>query len=756
MKSVILKLISLTLCVAMTFNLAITASAAPSRNTGTVKFLSEVALIEAESTEQANEILALLKKTENGGFEGMISLDLNNGGKTKVYLAYKSSTNVDDAITDLAVMNMNGDYTIGNYEQLLNETMNEYIAVAKDYRTMALEFKANYDAGELGARTAYRQMNYYYVEENGVKTYMGDYLLNFPQDETDFAKMLFSGNLNIITNLRALMSMAVGDREKTLADRISASYSAAKTDESIYSNSAYEEVAKQLRLQFEDLKKQLNNLPVELEKIEKDTELDAEIKADFKIVIQQNLDNAKAFYELLKEIPMEDTNLGDYVMNSTTIELQKLFPIVAAATTAEALMMEYKSFYTLLLYDVLEKGESALDEMLAEFEKDYEPISVYHGVQNDLTAGTIGVTGNAGLVSSSTGKSFIAGQNGDSGSTVLKNVGFSVLGAGGVASIIGGAAYLAVKKSAATAAYNSLKLAADTATQNFEHFSNSLKWYIRDYTQMVSTSYSSNIITQEGLYDAAITLYGSKIEHAKNQVVSAGRELDIANSNLAAASDKLTGAQIAMGSITIVLGAVMMGVSIWQLVKINSKYQPKYTEIPNNMVDVATVEGLGDRFINYKNVPSYYMNDGSLANRENDMNAYDGVQWVSLYYTKNYEAGYCLTTTADLIAEETVRSGYKGIHLFAHSSNYNLNSYCNREGAEKIYLAFKYSAKQKSAVTDVPSVIGTTFNTGTIAISAFAGFGVGIVLMLLVQVGKKRKMKAAVAAEAAETNDTAE
>ena len=142
MKSVVMKLISMALCVALAVTLTTPASAAPSRNTGNTKFLSEVALIEAESEEKANEILNQLKAEENGAFEGMISLDLNEGGKNKVYLAYKSSTNVDDAITDLAVMNMNGDFTMGNYEQLLNNTLNEYVAVAKDYRTMALEFKA--------------------------------------------------------------------------------------------------------------------------------------------------------------------------------------------------------------------------------------------------------------------------------------------------------------------------------------------------------------------------------------------------------------------------------------------------------------------------------------------------------------------------------------------------------------------------------------------------------------------------------------
>jgi hypothetical protein len=216
MKKMGKKVFSIILSLVMSINIVITAHAAPSRNTGTVKYLSDVVLIEATSDEEANVILTQLKTAENGGFEGMISLDLNKGGEKKVYLVYKSSTKVDDAITDLSVMNMNGDYTIGNYEQLFNETLNEYMTVAKDYRQMSLEFKANYDAGEVGALTAYRQMNYYYMEKDGVKTYMGDYILNFPEDVTEFAKMIFGRNLNIIANLRSLMSVGIGDKDKTL------------------------------------------------------------------------------------------------------------------------------------------------------------------------------------------------------------------------------------------------------------------------------------------------------------------------------------------------------------------------------------------------------------------------------------------------------------------------------------------------------------------------------------------------------------
>ena len=188
----------------------------------------------------------------------------------------------------------------------------------------------------------------------------------------------------------------------------------------------------------------------------------------------------------------------------------------------------------------------------------------------------------------------------------------------------------------------------------------------------------------------------------------------------------------------------MMGLSIWQLTEIYNKFEITYTDIPDNMVDVVSYED-GDRFVNYKNVRAYYYEDGTLKDRENDLNAYDGRQWVSLYYTKNYEAGYCLTASPDLIATEAGKTGYTSLHLFGRSDGYNTNSYCNRDGAEAVYLAFKYSTNQKSAVTDVPDIVGSLFSVGTIAISALVGFAGGIILTASIN---KKKQKAAAAAEA--------
>jgi hypothetical protein len=450
--------------------------------------------------------------------------------------------------------------------------------------------------------------------------------------------------------------------------------------------------------------------------------MDSEQKAFAKDTVQSSLDASTAFLELLKEIPMGDTTLGDYVMSAPVIEENKLYPIVAAGTDAERLLMEYHSLYSVLLYDVLSLTGEELEKALLELEADVEPLSVYHGVQNDLVSGTIGVTGDAEMYSNSSGKSFFGIYTNDE--TQVRSIAFTVMGAAGFASMIGGVGYLAAKSAALNTTNQltreTLRKAIDTAKATVNDYNTRLTEALKIYKDH---TYKPPIV------DSLRT----NLTNSKKELISAESAI-----NKSSSYAHLSTGQIFLGGTLILAGAVMMGVSIWQLTELYNKYEVSYTDIPDNMVDVVSYDE-GDRFVNYKNVPAYYFDaKGVLQTRENDLNAYAGRQWVSLYYTKNYEAGYCLTASPDLIAKEAGKTGYSPVHLFCRTDNYNVNSYCNRENAEAVYLAFKYSTNQKSAVTDVPEIIGSIFSVGTIAISAIVGFACGAVLTSLVN---KKKQK---------------
>ena len=82
------------------------------------EFLSDVALVYEDSVEEAQAAIA-------GTGWKLFNKDLNPNADyifdNGVYLVYKTSTNVEDAITDLRVMDMYGGYATTNYKKQLDK-----------------------------------------------------------------------------------------------------------------------------------------------------------------------------------------------------------------------------------------------------------------------------------------------------------------------------------------------------------------------------------------------------------------------------------------------------------------------------------------------------------------------------------------------------------------------------------------------------------------------------------------------------------
>ena len=174
------KIISLLL----TFSVLFTALAVNVSAARVEEFVSEVALIYEDSVEDA---LEEIKGTDWKLFEQDLNANADYWFDDGVYLIYKTSTNVEDAITDLRVMDMYGGFSVSNYEKQLEESRAQYVAMIKELRKATAEFKTLYEAGDRMAALAYRQMNYYkdVKTTNGTETdmLMGDFFLNMPTDE---------------------------------------------------------------------------------------------------------------------------------------------------------------------------------------------------------------------------------------------------------------------------------------------------------------------------------------------------------------------------------------------------------------------------------------------------------------------------------------------------------------------------------------------------------------------------------------------
>ena len=195
-------LLVLTTLVSLT---AIFASAASSE-----EYISDVALVYEDTLEDAKAAIA---GTDWKLYEQDLNPDADYLFDDGVYLIYKTSTNVEDAITDLRVMDMYGGYSTSNYKNQLEATRAEYMKSVKHIRTVADEFKTLYNSGDKMAELAYRQMNYYKdIGETGML--MGDFMLNIPSDDA-LVTVMMEGNFYVFFNVLSLLAIGISGSSDT-------------------------------------------------------------------------------------------------------------------------------------------------------------------------------------------------------------------------------------------------------------------------------------------------------------------------------------------------------------------------------------------------------------------------------------------------------------------------------------------------------------------------------------------------------------
>jgi hypothetical protein len=680
-------LISMILVVTMCMTMMMPASA------GRITYyLSDLKMAEAATADEAKQLLTA------AGYE-ILDKNLNPGGDKAVYLGYKKSKNVDDAITDVKVMNMKGGFNVSDYETIFEEAMDTYSSEVNNLRIAANEFAANYKAGKKEAQLAYRQLNYYYVEDDkGVKTYMGDYMLNFPGDNKDFADILLKGNPNILDNIRILLSMGVAD-DGDLIERIKASVA----DKSVYTKDKYFDNAKELTGKIQQLKKMLADAQAEIAEIEADTEMTQEEK-DLALVMPTYIVTLLGSFDLvLASIPYGETNYREYFENATDVDYKLLYPFVEAMTEGQRAMAVSGQLHSVLVYNAVEMSDEELEAKLKETEEGLEPLSVYLGTDMNLLEGAVAVTSDALREEAASGNSWFACFTGNMAGDITIS---SLVGVGGVALI--GTSLHFLKKAIANTNWSPADLEA-----------------LNEYTFALDH--------EKQLYDIVSKGFNSDAtEKSANYIKSFEKSIKDLN-----AKHSVPTSTVVLTSLGIAAGIAMIAFSIYSIVRIVDKYNPSYTKIPSNMVDTVSTAN-GNRFINYTVVNSLYQDGDKTAEKPGDTNGYSGKQWNAIYYTKSFEAGKCMTSAGYFIDSADNFGKYTPVAAFGTKNCFNLNSFNRNDSTETIYVAFGNSNNKKSAETSVPTVIGSMFAYGAMAVSGVAGMGLGMCIMSLIKRKKER------------------
>lgn len=767
-------MISIMLVICLSFQSVIVVSAE-----GTEKYLSELRIVYADTYEEAKSIIQSYKAYE--GYE-VLKYNLNsNTGKDGVWLAYKTSTDIEDAITDLSVIQMGGGYKLGNYQQMIAESKKEYEAMGKIYEDAISYFAEAYYEDHFLAVLAYRQLNFYTGADNYPGYNLGDLFVDEYLDYADLAKIFMRGNLHVLENIRTLLTMGVAynDDGKTYLEKVGEAAAEVKENPDAFSRDKddYDVLAALIAPNIVSFGEMFVELAPYEEKF--NFEDDEVTEEELKYV------EYKAIADMMREIDyLGGKKLYDFCLNYKIDEndYSSLYPLAAALNDGQVAMTKCLQYKHIIRYSMGDFPEKEMSNDVSELEKVYgvNPFNIYTGVDLSIYEGSFALTSNAYREDAVTEEYGLSESLFGNGAWVGTSLQLAALPASAglfAWAIVRTKHIMSMNQSALEAASQSYVAVLNTCkAQVLEQQSIFAATKLPGYTisGLVAPrggySYEQivNILMEKVFRDNSFMLnnmhnmtFAQKVTELKIQAAVGNSNLTTPDVNLIEfANKKVTDIQdivvaetqdATVQSFTVsfgyklftgfmyILGAALLAYSAYGLIStVYNHYNPEYEDVPVAMVDLIETE-YGDRYIKYDAVLEAETREDKKY-VPGDLNAYSAQRWVALYYTKSYEAGKPLlaqfTYSTDNNKAETK---YLPVKRFGEVVCYNLNSYNFRSSSDSIYLSVLQSDKQKSAVADVPEVVGSIFSEGWVFLAGSLGMLIGVGITLGVQMIERRK-----------------
>ena len=222
--------VALVLALIFTLQLPINAFASSDGASGGSVYVSDVYIAYGNSAEEASGTLEA---------KGFIPLDgnLNEYGDTYVMMGYKTTDNIRDSVTDIAVMNMDGGFSVEDYRNMINQQKNDIAQFLTEFMAVIKEYRANYRDNRSRAVIVHDLLNYYIDDDTGMK--MGD-LLNSetlqdrigimesagaenPENLPDLITIIMQGNAAAIKQIENLLAMAADTDSNSWVERFAES-----------------------------------------------------------------------------------------------------------------------------------------------------------------------------------------------------------------------------------------------------------------------------------------------------------------------------------------------------------------------------------------------------------------------------------------------------------------------------------------------------------------------------------------------------
>ncbi len=522
-KNIRLKLMTAAMTAAMGLQMTAQPLQASAAST---QYLSEVIISYGNSDQEAKDWL-----TQNG--YKVVNQNLNEGGeggsdafswlglaseKRSVYLGYKTTTNADEAITDMKIMNMNGGYSYEAYEKVLKELEQEKAHFLENIMAALKEYRANYKAGKVKAKIAHDNLNKFKDDDSGAL--MGDLLLNTlrtedeaaweadPTKHADMVTILMQGNSTVVSEIMQNLAFAADTADDSFVNRAIAAANSDQTknafdtffedfmkkhpdytkDEAVTElMQLYDDDAKMFASSLIGLRNYLGNYTWS------ELSVNATIEERDKYFENNEFEDATTWargavlYSLLTNVSYGKDSLAsylvytdnDYLTDSALLsgydalglpQRAALYPLIAQMSAGQRCLLEYTSLDKMLTTGLMDEDTWASTYATMQDPAfgvtDYEPCSVYAEVnRNDFKVGEIAVTNAA------QGKAASLGEEVNEG---LFGVGISYMTAGifagGIAASIAGVALAAKNWSAGVNALGNGQEAIQQVVLNRESF----------------------------------------------------------------------------------------------------------------------------------------------------------------------------------------------------------------------------------------------------------------------------------------------
>lgn len=380
----------------------------------------------------------------------MLETDLNQGAAyvfavDDVYLAYSTTTNPDEAITDIKMMNMNGGFVLSDYEEQLQNVSNNVKEMATELKVAVEVFVENYSKGTYGAKAAYKTLTAFTVDEADNKT-LAEYFVNGEATDQFYLKLILNAHNNILSAILSALTMAVqGEKGNTWLDRLS------KIDDPEGSFDVdYWDKAVLLWPHFNSFYEAYSSIDHDLfqtgsAEIYAPSDSEGNRGADISSVAN-NATVANTGMELLYEVAysaLEGYSFGngipvsEWLVNDYLYE-EMLYPLIEALTPAEFAMMHLCGPLNMILSTSM--NESVYNDYIADLTgitDEMGTCSVWHGVNTEIFQSSIGITDEASRAIAETEAEQEFNNDGDSGlddtikfAGLIASVGAIALGVG--------------------------------------------------------------------------------------------------------------------------------------------------------------------------------------------------------------------------------------------------------------------------------------------------------------------------------------